>query len=92
MIPGRIPGATRVLGAPKGWDVARDGLCSGLAIRDCSGHMLSAWLPSPEEIARIVSGAPIHLFVAGFSHPPVAVEVGLPPEIMDALDEVRPAS
>jgi hypothetical protein len=79
MIPGRIPGATRVLGAPAGWVIERDGLCSGLAIRDVNNHMVSSWQPSAEEIERIVAGAPVHLFVMGVSHPPVAVEVGAPP-------------
>jgi hypothetical protein len=85
MIPGRIPGATRVLGAPAGWDVSANGLCSGLAIRDCDGVMLSSWQPSPEEIERIVAGAPVHLYVWGAGHPPVALEVPLPPDAVDAL-------
>lgn len=80
MIPGRIPGATRVLGAPAGWDVERDGFCAGLAVRDCDGHMVSSWQPSLEEIARIVAGAPVHLFVVGSAHPPVAIGVGDPPD------------
>lgn len=79
---GRIAGATRVLGAPRDWDVERDGVCIGLPIRDelvdDSPQMTSAWLPTEEEIARIVAGAPVYLHVPGTFHPPVMISVGEP--------------
>jgi hypothetical protein len=41
--------------------------------------MVTAWLPTPEEIAKIVAGAPVHLRVLGEVHPPVMLDVGDPP-------------
>ena len=82
MIPGRIQGGTGVLGAPRDWDEGRDGPCAGLAVRvELNGgvpSMVSAWLPTPEEIAAIVAGAPVYLRVLGQGHPPVAVWAGDP--------------
>jgi hypothetical protein len=81
---GRVAGATRNLGAPKNWDPVKDGICGGLPIRDEPhspgvNQMVSAWLPTPEDIALIAAGAPIYLVVLGTSHPPVALTVGNPP-------------
>lgn len=83
MLPGRIQQATRVMA--EGQDEY-----SCLAIRDevidCGeplGHqpaMRSAWFPTPEEIARIVAGAPVHLVVLGSGHPPVWLDVGEVPQ------------
>ena len=60
MIVGRIDGATRELGKPAGWNDARDGKCLTLPVRDeCVGgvhQMVSAWVPTPDEIARIAAG------------------------------------
>ena len=41
--------------------------------------MVSAWLPSPDELRLIAAGAPIYLYVYGTAHPPVWVGVGMPP-------------
>lgn len=78
MMIGCIEGATRVLGQSQGY--------LGLPLRDvivnCSvggpdtPAMETAWLPTPDEIARIVSGAPLILRVLGTQHPPVMLEVG----------------
>jgi hypothetical protein len=38
--------------------------------------MVTAWFATPEEIERIVAGAPIHLRIIGSDHPPVMLEVG----------------
>jgi hypothetical protein len=81
---GRITGATHNLGAPKDWDPAKDGTCDALPIRaEPHGEdllrMYSAWMPTPEEIALIAAGAPIHLMVLGSFHPPVMLTVGNPP-------------
>ncbi|WP_449411070.1 hypothetical protein [Methylobacterium komagatae] len=81
---GRITGATRNLGAPSNWNPETDGICGGLPIRDEPhrpgiNQMTSAWLPTTEEIERIVAGAPVYLVVLGVTHPPVAMLVGNPP-------------
>ncbi|MCK1676612.1 hypothetical protein [Bradyrhizobium sp. 150] len=75
---GRIKDATRVIGQRQGY--------LGLPLRyitiDCSVNgpgtpaMETAWLPTPEEIAAIVCGAPVLLRILGNQHPPVAVYVG----------------
>lgn len=78
---GRITGATRVLGKSQGY--------MGLPVRDevvtCSVNgdgahaMVTAWLPTPDEIAAIAAGAPVHVRILGTSHPPIMVEVGQAP-------------
>jgi hypothetical protein len=78
LIIGRIEGATRVLGKSQGY--------LGLPLRDVllpttvdgpeTPCMETAWLPTPDEIARINAGAPVILRVIGTAHPPVMVEVG----------------
>lgn len=77
---GRIQNATRVLQAPSDWNRDENGPCGGLPIRDekttAGTGMVSAWFPTPEEIERIVQGAPIYLTVLGVVHPPVALGVG----------------
>lgn len=81
---GRILGATRNLGAPADWDKSKHGICGGLPIRDepttVGPGMTSAWLPTPEEIARISAGAPVYLTVLGQIHPPVSMAVGPAPD------------
>jgi hypothetical protein len=83
MHAGRIQGFTRVLGPPEGWDKVVRGACGSLVIRDedtVAGHgMTSAWFPTPEELKRVLAGAPIYLTVVGEVHPPVSVGVGLVP-------------
>ena len=80
MQAGRIDGATRNLGAPRGWDERRQGRCGGLAVRDqttaAGPAMTSAWFPTEAEIARLRAGAPVYLTVVGGIHPPVAMAVG----------------
>lgn len=80
MIPKRIAGATRYLGAPKDWKPDRDGECSHLAILDLETDnglnvMISAWEPTPAEIEALANGAPLYLQIVGTAHPPVAVWV-----------------
>lgn len=80
---GRIIGATRNLGAPPNWDPEQHGACAHLPIRDelspAGPCMVSAWMPSPDEIERIVAGAPIYLTVFGTAHPVVGMSIGEPP-------------
>lgn len=83
MLIGHIQNATRVLGAPKNWDQEKLP-CNALPILDVQGaagpEMISAWEPTPDELAKLVAGAPIYLVVCGVAHPPVALCVGEPPE------------
>ena len=79
---GRITGATRVLGKCQGY--------LGLPVRDetindtvnGSGTpcMVTAWLPTPDELERINAGAPVHVRILGTAHPPIMVEVGDTPD------------
>lgn len=82
MIIKHIEGATRILGKSQGY--------LGLPLRDepinCTvggedtPSMVTAWEPTPDEIARINSGAPVLLRVLGTAHPPVMISVGEPPK------------
>lgn len=79
---GRIRGATRVLGKSQGY--------MGLPVRDetinCTVEgpdtpaMVTAWLPTPAELARLNAGAPVHVRIIGNAHPPIMVDVGEVPE------------
>lgn len=96
MIPKRIEGATRYLGAPKGWEPDRDGACGHLAILDAqlpggTPVMISAWEPTPAEVAAIQSGAPVYLQVVGAGHPPVALWVESPTLPAAANESLRAA-
>lgn len=79
MIPARIQGATRVLGAPTGWTPETSGPCRGLPIRDGSAGdvpvMESAWEPTPAELAALNAGGKVYLRIVGSGHPPVMVYV-----------------
>ena len=84
MIPKRIDGATRYLGAPQGWEPEKDGECSHLAILDLQSEnggapvMISAWEPTPAELEALQAGAPVYLQIVGTAHPPVNVWVQKP--------------
>lgn len=79
---GYVTGATRVLGKSQGY--------LGLPVRDELIHcdvggegtpsMVTAWFPTPDELDRLLAGAPIHLRLLGTAHPPVMIEVGQAPE------------
>jgi hypothetical protein len=88
MLIGHIEGATRVLGKSQGY--------IGLPVRDeiveteggAYRQIVSAWLPTPEEVEAIVAGAPILLTQLCVTPPPMLMGVGSPPsdelEIVDA--------
>jgi hypothetical protein len=84
MLPVRIEGCTRVLGAPVGWSLEDSGPCCGLAIRDevenDLRYMTSAWEPTPDDLAVIAAGGRIMLRIVGDAHPPVAMWVDSLPE------------
>lgn len=79
---GRIQGATRVIGKSQGY--------LGLPLRDemidcgVNGYgtpaMVTAWLPTPEELAALNAGAAVHVRILGTMHPPIMLEVGSPPD------------
>ncbi len=81
MIIKMIEGATRILGESQGY--------LGLPLKDEPIHdsvngentpsMVTAWGPTPDELARINAGAPILLRVLGTVHPPVMITVGEQP-------------
>jgi len=78
MIIEKIPGATRVLGAPTEW--AQDKLpCDALAIRDVETEagpfMISHWKPTAAELAALLANGTVELWVQGTFHPVVAVAV-----------------
>ena len=82
MISMRIAGATRTIGKGQGY--------WGLSVRDEMVHctvggpgtpcMVTAWEPTPDELARLNAGAPVLLRVIGTGHPPVSVDVGPSPQ------------
>jgi hypothetical protein len=82
MLPKRIEGATRVLGAPGDWDESRSGPCCSLPIRDdvIDGvrYMVSAWEPTPEEIELLKAGGALLLGINGIAHPVVFLSVQRP--------------
>jgi hypothetical protein len=80
MIPARIEGATRYLGAPEGWEPEANGPCGHLAIADVKTDMglplmISAWEPTPDELSKLNAGAKVYLQIVGTGHPPVMVWV-----------------
>lgn len=69
-----IEGTTRRIGKSQGYN--------GLCIRDFeygdgTPAMMTAWQPTPAEVARIVAGEPIYLTLLGSAHPPVLLQVGM---------------
>ena len=82
MIIGMIERATRIIGKSQGY--------LGLPLRDeviqCNvggpdtPSMVTAWHPSPDELARSNAGAAVHLRVLGTAHPPVMLAVGEAPD------------
>ncbi|MBO9099988.1 MULTISPECIES: hypothetical protein [unclassified Rhizobium] len=80
---GVIEGATRIIGKSQGY--------LGLPLRDavvdcgvggeCTPVMMTAWLPTPDELERLNAGAGVILTVHGTMHPPVMIEVGDAPSL-----------
>lgn len=78
---GRIEGANRYAGKSQGY--------LGLPIRDevvnCKvngmiNSMVTAWLPTPEELELLNAGASIHVRILGTVPAPMSVDVGPLPE------------
>lgn len=77
-----IQDAIRNWGAPADWK-PENGVCGGLptALRDGPGgiqYWVSAWEPTPEELAQLNAGGSIHLWISANQHPVVAMSVNPP--------------
>ncbi|WP_282029254.1 hypothetical protein [Paracoccus marcusii] len=81
MLIGTIEGVTRVIGKSQGYLglPLRDELINCTVGGQCTPAMVTAWQPTPDELARLNAGASVHLRVLGTVHPPVMVGVGDPP-------------
>lgn len=71
---GRIRGSNFVYRAPPGMDSCQD-LHVHVSEENGLRIISSAWLPTPEEVARICAGQPIFLHIYGSGHPVVAMSV-----------------
>lgn len=76
MLVARIDGAQAVIGKEQGYQ--------GLPVRvsDVDGDrcLVTAWEPTPAELARLNAGAKIHVsLLFCIKHPPIFVEVGPQP-------------
>lgn len=76
MLCGRIDGATRECGEAQGYEPLplRDEVRGGWPV------MVTAWVPTPDELAALNAGASIHVCIIGKVPPPMRVEVGPQPE------------
>lgn len=66
MIPLRIEGATKVMRAPP----AQEGEVRDLHIAEIDGCCVSRWEPTPSELATLIAGGSVELWVMG-GQPPV---------------------
>ncbi len=85
-----IEGTTRIVGKSQGY--------LGLPIRDevinCTVNgptpaMVTAWKPTPAELAALNAGASVHVRILGQMPPPMMVEVGPVPELL-IIEQVQP--
>ena len=78
---GRIPGATRTIGASQGYFSLplKDELVDDPVTGPKTPCMTTAWLPTPKELDALNAGAAVHVRLIGNAHPPIMVEVGEPP-------------
>ena len=74
-----IDNATRDLNPPKNWDRDTQGPCGNLLIKDVPMYgtnvMMSAWIPSKEELEWLNAGHPVILGIVGHTHPPLFIKV-----------------
>lgn len=70
----------RRLGAPKSWNHETDGICHTLDIWDRDGFMISGWLPTPTDLAKLNAGEPLFLHIGRTdsegTHPVLAFSIG----------------
>lgn len=92
MIIDAIPGFTRALGKPLGWNEQEQGQCGTLPIRDVMDYqtglpfMWSQWRPEPAELAILNAGGSIHLGIQGTVHPVVSIGIVPSPDPAGAYD------
>lgn len=81
MLIGRIEGATRLLGKSQGYMglPVRDELVNCTVGGQDTASMITAWHPTPAELAALNAGASVHVRLIGVAHPPIMVEVGPTP-------------
>lgn len=81
MLIDMISGVTRILGKSQGYTglPLRDGMEFDKATGEMSPTMTTAWRPMPDELERLMAGAPVYLTILGTGHPPVRMEVGVAP-------------
>ena len=79
---GRVTGATRTIGKSQGYLglSLRDELINCKVNGDGTPSMVTAWFPTPDELAALNAGAPVHVRILGTAHPPIMVETGDAPE------------
>lgn len=79
----KIRGATRVLGMSQGYLglPLRDELINCAVDGEGTPSMVTAWEPTPNELALLNAGAHILLRVIGTAHPPVMISVGSAPQM-----------
>jgi hypothetical protein len=74
------PNAKRRLGAPSSGNHETDGICHTLDIVDQGNTMISGWLPSAADLAKLNAGEPLFLHIkrmdAVGTHPVLGFSVG----------------
>lgn len=79
---GHVKGATRVIGKSQGYYglPVRDELENNSVTGPDTPVMVTAWMPTPDELAALNAGAPIHVRIYGRQHPPIMLSIGNIPE------------
>lgn len=71
-----LPNPHARLGAPDNWNHETDGICHTLDIWLQDGAMVSGWVPTEAELAKLNAGEPLFLHITSDRHPVVALTVG----------------
>lgn len=93
MIVARIENANIILGRKQGYiplPVRIEEAPNPTGGEGYAEVMVSAWTPTPDELAAIADGANVHvkIFSCGYPHPPIRVEVGPRPGVLVFQDGV----
>jgi hypothetical protein len=82
MIIAHIEGATRICGKAQGYLglPLRDEVIDDKVNGEGTPAMVTAWTPTPEELAALNAGACVHVRILGSVPPPMMVLVGPAPE------------
>lgn len=89
MIIAHIEGATRICGKAQGYLglPLRDELINDTVNGESTLAMVTAWTPTPEELAALNAGASVHVRILGTTPPPMMVLAGPAPD--QAQDHAR---